>query len=989
MSYSVPLNLVVVLSFIIFTFYILGIHNILTNLSENECEMTYMFEFPQFVEISLPQNVQKEHPRYALFGYAEGGHTERLRKMKFSGIPVLFVPGNSGSYKQGRSLASVSLRKALNSRTPFYFDYFMVDFNEDQSAVYGATLEGQARFVQHCITKILSFYPKNQPTSPTSVILIGHSVGGVISKAVFADPEFKKDSVQLLITLAAPLKNPVFIPDLYIANFYKKVDKLWKNSSVINNTTLVSIGGGDRDILVRSDLVFDNFGHINVVSTAVPGVWCSTDHLSILWCKQLVLTIVRALFDCVDLKTKQLTTDHDTRLSIMKYHLLKRSAGKRFATNQHSRFVSFDKEAQWNEYTLNQFSVVHVKGVNTNSYIMIRLYNDPDYAVAFIEAYNLNIKDWIFVCSADVIHKSVRICENGENLSNFTEIAPIPGSTRLKRKFVHLNLLQYKAKDFTHVIVKVPRLEGYVQVNIDVHDEKSRVINHTVPSMYYMSKETVIQETKENAVYYKINLVGFETIWHAYSLGVEALSCKGTKNNAVISLMFPWAAQHYHYYMNGKMSISAKLTLTSARRGSTNETEYPYVLLNLDPSCVYRVTIKPSLIASASQVVLYFTGVLPAYVVAVLLLTVRQQGLHLNEGECVFFHSAVCSAVRRYYLILQATILGSKIFGLGFFIHLLPLPDFFALEDLNMDFFFMSILMYGIAIIVVYSSGIACYVGVVISGKAAHKMALKFIAKTITSFVNWSEWVISILHQVPILASALLVSLALSTSGALSLTLGTIFYFLKISNMYEEYLEDIFHLSLKFIASKVKNITQKSKQENKSSEGNEQKEEITGSAPEGENSGGDSGALVEKPKENDSSSDESDKTVALPDNEPKEIGLLSTIHFHVTLFLLWSMLAFLHIPSLLVWARNYHYSVCLEKDPAVIPSLIVNICGAVLWQPGVPYSSRKLSRFVSALLFTLAAISIIYASVSLYRLSYIISAAVVVVTINQLVAKFS
>jgi hypothetical protein len=28
--------------------------------------------------------------------------TETLRLMKFSGIPVLFIPGNSGSHKQGK-----------------------------------------------------------------------------------------------------------------------------------------------------------------------------------------------------------------------------------------------------------------------------------------------------------------------------------------------------------------------------------------------------------------------------------------------------------------------------------------------------------------------------------------------------------------------------------------------------------------------------------------------------------------------------------------------------------------------------------------------------------------------------------------------------------------------------------------------------------------------------------------------------------------------
>lgn len=67
--------------------------------------------------------------------------------------------------------------------------------------------------------------------------------------------------------------------------------------------------------------------------------------------------------------------------------------------------------------------------------------------------------------------------------------------------------------------------------------------------MYSMSKETIIEETKERAIYYKINLIGFEAIWQAFSLDVEVTTCEGTKNDAVISLMLPWASQHYHYYM--------------------------------------------------------------------------------------------------------------------------------------------------------------------------------------------------------------------------------------------------------------------------------------------------------------------------------------------------------------------------------------------------------------------------------------------------------
>lgn len=39
--------------------------------------------------------------KYALYAYSEGRFTENARNMKFEGVPVLFVPGNAGSYKQG------------------------------------------------------------------------------------------------------------------------------------------------------------------------------------------------------------------------------------------------------------------------------------------------------------------------------------------------------------------------------------------------------------------------------------------------------------------------------------------------------------------------------------------------------------------------------------------------------------------------------------------------------------------------------------------------------------------------------------------------------------------------------------------------------------------------------------------------------------------------------------------------------------------------
>lgn len=74
-----------------------------------------------------------------------------------------------------RSLASVALRKARDSRSPFHFNFFAADFNEEHSALFGGVLPEQTRFVSKCIKAILKLY-KNSKFQPNSVLLFGHSM---------------------------------------------------------------------------------------------------------------------------------------------------------------------------------------------------------------------------------------------------------------------------------------------------------------------------------------------------------------------------------------------------------------------------------------------------------------------------------------------------------------------------------------------------------------------------------------------------------------------------------------------------------------------------------------------------------------------------------------------------------------------------------------------------------------------------------------------
>ena len=93
-----------------------------------------------------------------------------------TGVPIIFIPGNSGSYKQVRSLASVALRKGLEKNWPIHIDYFTVDLNEEYSGIFGGILNEQKIYVEYCIKAVLALY-YNLANPPQQVILIGHSMG--------------------------------------------------------------------------------------------------------------------------------------------------------------------------------------------------------------------------------------------------------------------------------------------------------------------------------------------------------------------------------------------------------------------------------------------------------------------------------------------------------------------------------------------------------------------------------------------------------------------------------------------------------------------------------------------------------------------------------------------------------------------------------------------------------------------------------------------
>ncbi|XP_028397184.1 GPI inositol-deacylase-like [Dendronephthya gigantea] len=288
---------------------------------ENGCEMTYMFEYPEYIRVKLKKQISEKYPRYGLYLYGEGSYAqEQKRVFEPKGIPVLFIPGNAGSYRQVRSLASIALRKA--ERLAHHFNYFTVDFDEDFSGLFGGVLMDQVNFVHSCLRHIIREYKGNK-SGPESVILIGHSMGGMIARALFTLENFNSKFVSIIITLGTPQTTPVIPFDKHLGLFYTTVNKLWKNNPKFANMSVISLAGGARDILVpaRHCLSPHNV-HMNLqysaVTTSIPNVWITIDHQALCWCKQLILVINRALFALIDEKHSRIATDRKKQVRVLR-----------------------------------------------------------------------------------------------------------------------------------------------------------------------------------------------------------------------------------------------------------------------------------------------------------------------------------------------------------------------------------------------------------------------------------------------------------------------------------------------------------------------------------------------------------------------------------------------------------------------------------------------------------------------------------------------
>ncbi|XP_071492488.1 GPI inositol-deacylase-like [Diadema antillarum] len=930
---------------IVAAFVIVGIYDVLTNFESNRCAMSYMWETPEYIPVPrVNQTVQDKYPQYALTLYGEGKYAKEIKNMKLTGVPVLFIPGNAGSHKQVRSLSSIALRKS--AKYNFHFNYFSVDLNEELNGMYGGVLEGQTEYVQACVERILELY-SGRKNPPKQLVIIGHSKGGLVAKALFSRPNFDASQVNSLITMGTPHAAPVIKADAYIDQFTARVDKYWAEnieSPAMRDLTVVSIGGSYRDNMVRSGLTSINGmvppdRGLSVVVGSVPRVWLSTDHRCIVWCKELVLATDRALFDLVDRLTRQVSVNPDYRMKVFRHHFVAHDGRNSYSPHTEDVVGFADENFKAITTGFQHIAGRHNQGPVYYTFPLDAEGSDQDaFAIAATVA---SEKAWLFVCTRSYEER----CIKGVDISRRAKLMP---PLKSNMRLAHLDLADLGIAGPKQIVVRVPK-SNKIHVIVDAYKKSERVMSASLPGFFSYKPKTIMKQHDSHSLFFNISLPELDSVWKAYTAILEPAHCfepVRRDGNTTLHLHVPWFQEDEWSVAKATENNVMSLKLQSGRPAGD---ERPVQLhAYVYSRCHYRLRVAISHREIPGQMMRFYGTLLPGFVVVVALLAVSFLLRNIDAKKKLEVYTDILSTHCKPYMVAPFVALVKA---------LLPriLPDLAAAHDFNIldrqgiNFGLLPILFF------VLGYGILSILGGLL------EMDVQILGRFFSLFKGTSIALDSDQSAGSLGYSLLLYAIlgglsgvCLGASSTLVLIILTVLYLLKV-------------IALQARAHLLKtclNLSQSTSEQDKDSQ---QEKEQTAETD---------------AKSQENGSTPSDKEAAPP--TPLDVANTS-LSFHFSVMILLLLLTLLNVPSLAVWVKNMRREVYnLDRDPALYPTLVVLAALSVLLDPAYTVPKKgPLTKAIALTVHVFCVAALLFGMDTMYRLSYYIAATVLLVAVNQ------
>ncbi|NXC73654.1 PGAP1 deacylase, partial [Anhinga anhinga] len=867
-------------------------------------------------KIKLPKKTARRYPAYELYLYGEGSYAEENKNLLLTGIPVLFLPGNAGSYKQVRSLGSIALRKAEDVDFKYHFNFFSVNFNEELVALYGGSLQRQTKFVHECIKVILKLY-RDREFAPTSVAIVGHSMGGLVARALLTLKNFKPELINLLITQATPHVAPVMPLDKYLTDFYTAVNNHWiLKAQDLRNLTTLSVAGGFRDYQVRSGLAFlprlsQHDSALSVVSSAVPRAWASTDHLSIVWCKELILATIRAFFDLIDENTRQITEDPKKRMSVLNHHFVRHPA-KIFEENPEA-FTELTGPFMWITVKASKWTYSVYNDSDGKYFTFPLASHRKSYSHVYCENSMLDTSSWIYGC----MNSNSSMCREATDLSWRAELLPTTKASIV----VILKLQDYPS--LSHIVVQVPPTVGNkYTLDCEFFKDDSRTVQLPVTRLFSLGLTTSKILLNSTGLLYNVQLQHFNQIYQAFKIYIES-HCQSLKERkpSVYRLHIPWSYEDSIIVAKvpSFTEISAKLHIAQPQ----NDSRVPELNIYSSSDCQYEV------ITLVFQIIRFHAGALPVYVVSNILLTYGGQlSTLISTGQCSDFSLELVRTAKPYKV---EPLISIVVFlqGFNWFREIwesLSLPEVDAAVLSSRDAWFPLVSL----ILFLFGTGIAYWSGI-------------FFSTSLRLFS--SLWLILMRPTVP-QKDKLITPRRLCGVLSLSLVSWTTCGAFAVFIIYLQYLFKLVHVFVTSVLYFQDSDHSKESSQNSSIHAIKNQSSVDG-VSEGTQSLSNSTTIAEA---------------------------INSLKMHVTILNLFTWIVLLNLPSLIYWLKNLRYNVRLDPDPCRSTAIVIICILEILMNSSTSeVKSSKLLKIAAKVPLPLSVAMLAFGRMHLYKVPHFVT----------------
>lgn len=260
------------------------------------CELSVMM--PVYTEHSSAIKSSLSY-KYRFFRYLDVGRLET----RAGCIPMLFVPGSGGSYRQVRSLGSAIFQEQTGKEQ--CVDAYTVDFHGEVVPFTSLRLEQQAVYVNDACTWLVQKY-----SAAGKLLLVGHSFGGIVLRLLPTMANYQMQQVNhAIITISTPHWRSPFRLVHAMDLMYRSIE----NS--LTESPMLSITSGDADIMVPPRISRCPTPSSNCQSQNVETIednWADPNHQAMVWergtLRRLAKDIVRYAIHESDPKIPQSET---------------------------------------------------------------------------------------------------------------------------------------------------------------------------------------------------------------------------------------------------------------------------------------------------------------------------------------------------------------------------------------------------------------------------------------------------------------------------------------------------------------------------------------------------------------------------------------------------------------------------------------------------------------------------------------------------------